>query len=46
MNAAFITYVKANQKLVARAAKQHIFAVAQTAKEGKELDESKLVNSR
>ena len=46
MNAAFITYVKANQRLVDRAAKQHTIAVAQTAKEGRELDESKLVNSR
>ena len=46
MNAAFITYIKANQKIVARAAKQYTSAVAQTAKEGKELNEAALVNAR
>lgn len=46
MKAAFITYVKANQKLIRRAEKQHVFAVAQTAKEGKELNEAALVNAR
>ena len=46
MNAAFITYIKANQKIVARAAKQYACAVAQLTKEGKELNESALVNAR
>lgn len=46
MKAAFITYIKANQKFAARAAKQYTYAVAQTAKEGKELNEAALVNTR
>lgn len=46
MKPAFITYVKANQKLIRRIEKQHIFAVAQTAKEGRELNEAALVNAR
>jgi hypothetical protein len=46
MNAAFITYIKSNQKKINRAAKQQAYAVAQTAKEGKELNESALVNAR
>jgi len=46
MKAAFIIYIKANQKLTARAAKQYTYAVAQTAKEGKELNEAALVNAR
>jgi len=46
MKPAFLTYIKANQKQIIRAEKQHIFAVAQTAKEGKELNESALVNAR
>ena len=46
MKAAFITYLTANQKSQKRSAKQHTFAVAQTAKEGRELDEAALVNAR
>lgn len=46
MKAAFITYIKANQKLQKRTAKQYTFAVAQTAKEGRDLNESHLVNAR
>lgn len=46
MKAAFITYIKANQKFAARAAKQYTYAVAQAAKEGKELNEAALVNAR
>lgn len=46
MNAAFITYIKANQKKSTRELKKYNFAVLQTMKEGKELKESALVNSR
>lgn len=46
MKAAFITYIKATQKAENRAAKQYTVAVAQTAKEGRELKESALVNCR
>jgi hypothetical protein len=46
MKAAFITYVTANQKQLKRAARQNVLAVAQTAKEGKELNEAALVNAR
>jgi len=46
MNAAFITYIKSSQKKLARTTKQQAFAVAQTAKEGRELNESALVNAR
>ncbi len=46
MKAAFITYIKATQKAENRAAKQYTVAVAQTAKEGRELRESALVNTR
>jgi len=46
MKPAFITYIKANQKLIRRSQKQYIYAVAQTAKEGKELNEAALVNGR
>jgi isochorismate hydrolase len=46
MKAAFITYVTANQKQLKRAAKQNTLAVAQTVKEGRELNEAALVNAR
>ncbi len=46
MKAAFITYVTANQKQLKRAERQNTLAVAQTAKEGKELNESALENAR
>lgn len=46
MNKAFITYVQATQKNQERASKQHQYAVAQTAKEGRELKQAALVNSR
>jgi len=46
MKAAFLTYVQADQKRIRRAEKQHDVAVAQTAKEGKELNEANLVNAR
>jgi hypothetical protein len=46
MKAAFLTYVQADQKRIRRTEKQHTFAVAQTAKEGRELNEAALVNAR
>lgn len=46
MNNAFITYIQANQKKSIRELKKYNFAVSQTAKEGKELNEAALVNSR
>jgi hypothetical protein len=46
MKAAFITYLAANQKFQKRSAKQNAFAIAQTAKEGRDLNESALVNAR
>jgi hypothetical protein len=46
MKSAFITYIKAIRKQEARKAKQYSFAVAQTVKEARELEESTLVNSR
>jgi hypothetical protein len=46
MNAALVTYLTSTKKASTRAAKQHSFAVAQTAKEGRELKESALVNAR
>jgi len=46
MKAAFITYLAANQKSQKRSAKQNAFAIAQTAKEGRDLNEAALVNAR
>lgn len=46
MNQAFIIYLKNKQKKEKRENKQYSFAVAQTAKEGRELNEAALVNSR
>jgi hypothetical protein len=46
MKAAFITYVTANQKQLKRTERQNTLAVAQTAREGKELNEAALVNAR
>jgi hypothetical protein len=46
MKAAFITYIKTTQKAQKRSAKQYTVAVAQTAREGRELKEAALVNSR
>lgn len=46
MKAALITYLTAKQKSHKRFIKQYTFAVAQTAKEGRELNESALVNAR
>ena len=46
MDHAFVTYLKAAQKKEQRSVKQYKFAVEQTAKEGRELKESALVNSR
>jgi hypothetical protein len=46
MNSAFITYIQANQKKSNRELNKYNFAVLQTMKEGKELDQSALVNSR
>jgi len=46
MKQAFITYLQATQKKAVRANKQHIFAISQTAKEGRDLKQAALVNSR
>lgn len=46
MNRAFITYIKANQKKSTRELKKYNFAVLQTVKEGQQLKEAALVNSR
>jgi len=46
MNPAFITYIQAKQKNSNRELKKYNFAVLQTVKEGKELNQSALVNSR
>lgn len=46
MNSALITYLHYQQKKAKRAAKQNDVAVEQTAKEGRELRQSELVNSR
>jgi hypothetical protein len=46
MNQAFIIYLKDKQKKENRENNQYSFAVAQTAREGRELNESALVNSR
>lgn len=46
MNSAFITYIQANQKKSNRELNKYNFAVLQTMKEGKELNQSALVNSR
>lgn len=46
MKSGFIVYLKASQKKVVRANKQNLLAVAQTAKEGREVKDFALVNSR
>lgn len=46
MNHALITYLKDAKKKAERSGKQYAYAVAQTAREGRELKESALVNSR
>jgi hypothetical protein len=46
MNRAFITYIQANQKKSNRELKQYHYAVMQTVREGRELKEAPLVNSR
>ena len=46
MDKAIITYFQSVRKIDQRKKKQHSFAVAQTAKEGRELKEAALVNSR
>ena len=46
MKSGFIVYLKANQKKVVRAGKQYCLAVAQTAKEGREVKNVALVNGR
>jgi hypothetical protein len=46
MKPAFITYIQANQKKSKRELNKYNFAVLQTMKEGKELSQAALVNSR
>jgi len=46
MNHGFIVYLKDLQRKGVRANKQNVLAVAQTAKEGREVKDAALVNSR
>jgi hypothetical protein len=46
MNSALITYLHYQQKKNRRSEKQQVVAIEQTAKEGRELQQAMLVNSR